>query len=126
MHQNGVDLIEIDRIKVLYRQATKNHCRHLTKNEQHKFNNFTHEQRKIQFLAGRFATKEAFSKALGTGFGGRRLNDIDCYNDELGKPKIDYKGSWGPFFILFHAPEHYAMSQVVSKVSILNLLYNDD
>ena len=40
---------------------------------------------KLEFLAGRFATKEAFSKALGTGLGKTvAFNDIDCYNDEKG------------------------------------------
>ncbi|EVQ46279.1 holo-[acyl-carrier-protein] synthase, partial [Staphylococcus aureus M1402] len=50
IHGIGVDLIEIDRIKVLYSKQPKLVERILTKNEQHKFNNFTHEQRKIEFL----------------------------------------------------------------------------
>ena len=48
IHGIGVDLIEIDRIKVLYSKQPKLVERILTKNEQHKFNNFTHEQRKIE------------------------------------------------------------------------------
>jgi len=45
--------------------------------------------RKIDsFLAGNFATKEAFVKALGTGFRGVELKDLAVLRDELGKPFI--------------------------------------
>ena len=40
------------------------------------------------FLAGNFATKEAFVKALGTGFRGVELKDLAVLRDELGKPFI--------------------------------------
>ncbi|API79999.1 holo-ACP synthase [Staphylococcus argenteus] len=112
IHGIGIDLIEIERIKVLYNKQSKLVDRILTENEQRKFYGFTNEQRKIEFLAGRFATKEAFSKALGTGLGKHvAFNDIDCYNDDLGKPNIDYDG-----FIVHVSishTEHYAVSQVI-------------
>lgn len=108
----GVDLIEIERIKQLYNRQEKLVSRILTQDEQAKFNKFTNEQRKLEFLAGRFATKEAFSKALGTGLGKHiAFNDINCYNDKLGKPCIDYPG-----FIVHVSithTENYAMSQVL-------------
>lgn len=33
--------------------------------------------------------KEAYSKALGTGIGAIRFNEICCLNDALGKPYIE-------------------------------------
>ncbi|MFP4363439.1 MAG: holo-ACP synthase [Spirochaetia bacterium] len=39
-------------------------------------------------LAARFATKEAFGKALGTGLHGIRLKDIFVENNHNGKPHI--------------------------------------
>ena len=39
-------------------------------------------------LAARFAAKEAFGKALGTGLAGLKLVDIEVTNDENGKPSI--------------------------------------
>jgi len=39
-------------------------------------------------LAARFAAKEAFGKALGTGLRGLSLRDIEVRNDELGKPEL--------------------------------------
>ena len=43
---------------------------------------------KSRHLAVRFAAKEAFSKALGTGVRGFSLNDVEILNDELGKPTV--------------------------------------
>lgn len=44
-------------------------------------------------LAARFAAKEAFGKALGTGLAGVRLRDILVRNDHNGKPEIFLEGS---------------------------------
>jgi len=41
-----------------------------------------------QSLAARFAAKEAFGKALGTGFADIALKDIMVYNKSSGKPEI--------------------------------------
>ena len=42
---------------------------------------------KVGYLSKRFAAKEAFAKALGTGFRGNlNFNDIEIVNDKKGKP----------------------------------------
>ena len=42
---------------------------------------------KINYFAKRFAAKEAFAKALGTGFRkGLNFRDIEILNDKIGKP----------------------------------------
>ncbi|MBO1199677.1 holo-ACP synthase [Staphylococcus simiae] len=111
----GIDLIEIARIKKVYAKQPKLVDRILTSNEQQKFYKFSNEQRKIEFLAGRFAVKEAFSKALGTGLGQQvAFNDIDCYNDDLGKPCITYPG-YKVHVSITHT-ENYAMSQVLLEI----------
>lgn len=44
------------------------------------------------FYAKRFAAKEAYAKALGTGFcGGLWFTDIEIYNDNNGRPHITHK-----------------------------------
>ncbi len=42
----------------------------------------------ILSLAARFAAKEAFGKALGTGLTGLKLTDIEVINNHNGKPDI--------------------------------------
>ena len=69
IHGIGIDLIEIERIKKLLRNKDKLVKRILTQEEEHQFHSFKSEKRKFEYLSGRFATKEAFSKALGTGLG---------------------------------------------------------
>lgn len=44
-------------------------------------------------LAARFAAKEAFAKALGTGFRGFGLRDVWVVNDALGKPELHVIGA---------------------------------
>ena len=47
---------------------------------------------KCQHYAARFAAKEAFSKALGTGIAGFGLREVFIENDELGKPELKVEG----------------------------------
>ena len=48
---------------------------------------------KAENYAARFAAKEAFFKALGTGWrGGMVFNEVEVLNDELGKPSIHLLG----------------------------------
>jgi len=44
-------------------------------------------------LAARFAAKEAFGKALGTGLRGLRLRDIQVVRDPHGRPFLDLAAS---------------------------------
>jgi holo-[acyl-carrier protein] synthase len=44
-------------------------------------------------FAARFAAKEAFLKAMGTGWtGGHRFDEIEIVNNELGKPEVFVHG----------------------------------
>lgn len=48
---------------------------------------------KAERYAARFAAKEAFFKALGTGLrAGMAFNEVEIQNDELGKPSIHLLG----------------------------------
>lgn len=48
---------------------------------------------KAESYAARFAAKEAFSKAIGTGFRGEiAFTEIEVVNDELGKPHLYASG----------------------------------
>mgnify|MGYP002856236593 CR=1 FL=1 len=49
-------------------------------------------QARCQHYAVRFAAKEAFSKALGTGIRGFELKEVFIKNDENGKPELQVEG----------------------------------
>ena len=79
----GVDIIENKRIKNSLRN-TKFKIR-VYDNKELKQSNLT--KNKVNYFSKRFAAKEAFTKALGTGFR-KNLNfkDIVIMNDTMGKP----------------------------------------
>jgi holo-[acyl-carrier protein] synthase len=91
----GIDLISNQRIKIALNKFKDNFKNKIyTKNELQDFNQkfskkVSYSLSQINFLAKRFASKEAFSKALGTGIGrGINFNDIEIFNDDLGRPNI--------------------------------------
>ena len=80
----GVDIIENNRIKKsIQNNKFKTHV--YSSNELKLSKNV---KNKVAYFSKRFAAKEAFSKALGTGFS-ENLNfkDIEIVNDKKGKPK---------------------------------------
>lgn len=84
----GLDIIELDRIRRIIERQPGFIKRILTIGEIEKFMTLSKE-RKVEFLAGRFSVKEAFSKSLGTGIGKEiGFLDIEVLNDERGKPFI--------------------------------------
>ena len=80
----GVDIIENNRIKTSIKN-NKFKKRVYSSNELKLSKNV---KNKVAYFSKRFAAKEAFSKALGTGFS-ENLNfkDIEIVNDKKGKPK---------------------------------------
>jgi holo-[acyl-carrier protein] synthase len=84
----GIDIIELSRIQNILMRQKKFVDRVLTPGERQKFEELS-AARKVEFLAGRFAAKEAFSKANGTGIGAElSFLDIEIENDSYGKPFI--------------------------------------
>jgi len=81
----GVDIIENYRIKKSIRNK-KFLTRIFSKTE---ITDSKKTINKSSYFSKRFAAKEAFSKALGSGFrNGLNFNDISIVNDSYGKPSI--------------------------------------
>lgn len=82
----GIDIIEIDRIEKVLERTPRFLERNFTEKEIEYFkaNNLRSES-----IAGNFATKEAISKAIGTGIRGFNLKDIEILRDDLGKPIVN-------------------------------------
>jgi holo-[acyl-carrier protein] synthase len=86
----GIDVVDVHRMS--------KRCDDL-----HFLRKFLHEQElseilesaesRAQLTASRFAVKEAFGKALGTGMRGLSFTDIQLDHDKLGKPLLVLHGS---------------------------------
>ena len=79
----GVDIIQNNRIKNLLKN--KKFLGRIYSDRELKLSK--QNKNKVAYFAKRFAAKEAFSKALGTGFrSGLEFKDIEIVNDKVGKP----------------------------------------
>ncbi|HEX9840423.1 MAG TPA: holo-ACP synthase [Anaerolineales bacterium] len=84
----GVDLIEIDRIKEVVSRHGKHYLERI----------FTPAElaqvgKRTESLAGRFAAKEAVTKALGCGIGEVTWKDIEILGDEQNAPVLTLHGA---------------------------------
>ena len=82
----GIDIIEINRIEKVISRTSSFIEKSFTANE---IQYFKLKGFKGNVIAGNFAAKEAISKAIGTGFRGFGLKDIEVLRDELGKPVVN-------------------------------------
>ena len=79
----GVDIIENKRIK----SSIRNHKFKDRIYSPKELKQSTLSKDKVKYFSKRFAAKEAFAKALGTGFRNNlNFKDIEIINDKLGKP----------------------------------------
>jgi len=86
--RTGVDLIEIARIEEVINRHGKHYLERI-------YTSAELEQcgKQTESLAGRFAAKEAFAKALGTGIGVVSWNEIEILGDEQNAPILNLYGS---------------------------------
>ncbi len=88
----GVDAVSIERAKklkgkVLEKMFSPEELEDYAKLEG------AHEDIRAQFLASRFAVKEAYAKACGTGFNGDVIpNEVYTLKDEGGRPSVGLRG----------------------------------
>ena len=111
----GTDIVNIKRIKkILKNNGTRFKNKIFSESE---INYCEKKRDPAPFYAKRFAAKEAFSKALGTGI--RKdinLKNIIIFNDVYGKPKIKLKGS----------TYNYLKKKIKSKKYNIHLSLTDD
>ena len=110
----GTDIIEIERIKKavtkkifrdnVFTEREQNYCDSRGKNSAASY-------------AARFAAKEAFFKATGTGIF-TSLKDVEIVNDERGAPKINLRGqlkslTLGKIFVSLSHCREYATATCI-------------
>jgi holo-[acyl-carrier protein] synthase len=109
----GVDLIDLDHMADVLEKQPRIYKRILTPQEIEIYKTRS-EKRKLEFLAGRFAAKEAFGKAMGTGIGKIvSFQNVTVLNDERGCPYIEESPFEGKAFISISHSRTAAIAQVV-------------
>lgn len=89
----GTDIVEIERINRLMQGGNERFLRRILHEAEYERFQAVNPANAAQWLAKRFATKEACSKALGTGIGQHaQLTEIETCHDELGKPELVLHG----------------------------------
>jgi len=83
----GTDIVEVNRIQASITQFGDDFARRILTDSE--LESYLQSQIKARFLAKRFAAKEAFSKALGTGLRApATFQNIAVSHDALGKPMM--------------------------------------
>ena len=102
----GIDLVEIGRTaRLLEKYGERFAKRVLTENEQQEF---SLSRQPAAFLAISFAAKEAFAKAIGSGFRYPViLSHISIAHDRLGKPELRFHPQLKQYLAKLHIGNHY-------------------
>jgi len=87
----GIDLLEVERIKKIYLNYENKFLNKILTNTEIK--QIKKNQKIFYKIAGKFSAKEAVAKAMGTGFSdGIKIKDIEIINLKNGKPTINLHG----------------------------------
>ena len=108
----GIDAVELYRIEEIIDHKPKFIERVLTPKEYKLFMTLK-RNRQIEFLGGRFACKEAFSKAYGTGIGKVGFQDIEILPEENGRPIIHQSVFEGKAHVSITHTKSEAFAQVI-------------
>lgn len=110
----GIDIVELKRIERLMMKTDRFIKRTLTEKEGNEYAALRSNRRKVEYLAGRFAAKEAFAKATGTGIGELQFTDIEILTLQSGAPSLYVSGyETNRLHLSISHSEQYAVAQVI-------------
>ena len=84
----------------------------LTDKEMERFASFK-GRRQIEYLAGRWSAKEAFSKAMGTGIGKLGVQDLEVLNNERGAPYFSKSPFSGKVWLSISHTDQFVTASVI-------------
>ena len=70
-------------------------------------------RRQIEYLAGRWSAKEAFSKAMGTGIGKLSFQDLEVLNNERGAPYFSQAPFSGKIWLSISHTDQFVTASVI-------------
>lgn len=133
IHGIGTDIVLLDRIVVLYRRHGERFARRVLGPDElrefqrrHATGAIEHGvQRSLRYLAKRFAGKEAFSKALGTGLRGpMTLLSLQILNDRRGRPVAVARNALAPHLEQLGVRAHISLSDEKDSALAFVILEN--
>ncbi len=104
----GIDIVEIDRIKQHFSKRFVQ--RILSPDEMILYDKMMSTKRQFEFLAGRFAAKEAYVKAYQRFDTALNFKDVSILNDEFGAPYLSAPQSNDKVLISISHSDHYAVA----------------
>ncbi|MCX8055494.1 MAG: holo-ACP synthase [Ignavibacteria bacterium] len=115
----GTDIIEVERIKNAIEKYGERFLRRIFTNEEIEYCEEFNEKKFLHYAA-RFAVKESFSKAIGTGITqGFKFNEVGIINERNGKPVVVLDGGMKEKYekyridVSISHTEHYAVAFIV-------------
>lgn len=115
----GTDIVEVARIAKSLEEYGERFAKKIFTETEREYSEARSKTKALHY-AGRFAVKEAFSKAAGTGWAqGFSWTDVGVRNEPSGKPVIELSGplkeKWGDhtIHVTISHTEHHAVAVVV-------------
>ena len=109
---HGIDIEELASIQHAVEKREGFAQRILTDKEMERFASLK-GRRQIEYLAGRWSAKEAFSKAMGTGIGKLGFQDLEVLNNERGAPYFHRAPFLGKIWLSISHTDQFVTASVI-------------
>ena len=109
---HGIDIQELTSIQNAVEKREGFAQRVLTDKELERFASIK-ARRQIEYLAGRWSAKEAFSKAMGTGIGKLGFQDLEVLNNERGAPYFSKSPFSGKVWLSISHTDQFVTASVI-------------
>ena len=109
---HGIDIEELTSIENAVTRREGFAKRVLTPKEMERFTSLK-GRRQIEYLAGRWSAKEAFSKAMGTGIGKLTFQDLEVLNNERGAPYFSQSPFSGKIWLSISHTDQFVTASVI-------------
>ena len=109
---HGIDIEELASIQNAVEKREGFARRVLTDKEMERFSSLK-GRRQVEYLAGRWSAKEAFSKAMGTGIGKLGFQDLEVLNDEKGAPYFSKSPFSGKVWLSISHTDQFVTASVI-------------
>ena len=109
---HGIDIEELASIQNAVEKREGFAQRVLTDKEMERFASLK-GRRQVEYLAGRWSAKEAFSKAMGTGIGKLGFQDLEILNNERGAPYFSKSPFSGKVWLSISHTDQFVTASVI-------------